>query len=88
MPAGSTVRLQQMLSILGYLPLRFNYAGIAGVAPDAAGPGGRAVEARRGQLLAGATPTPPSALIGFWQPGTYGTVTKGALMAFENDQRA
>jgi peptidoglycan hydrolase-like protein with peptidoglycan-binding domain len=82
-PGGSTVRLQQMLSLLNYLPLRFNYRGPGvGLTPQA-------------QLSAAIAPpagtfswryrNTPSALRSMWQPGASGTVTKGALMAFETD---
>jgi peptidoglycan hydrolase-like protein with peptidoglycan-binding domain len=82
-PGGSPVRLQQLLSLLNYLPLRFNYerSGV-GLTPQA-------------QLEAAVDPpagkftwrygNTPSALKDMWQPGALGTVTKGALMAFETD---
>ncbi len=82
-PGGSTVRLQQMLSLLNYLPLKFNYRGPGvGLTPQA-------------QLSAAIAPpagtfawryrNTPNTLQNMWQPGASGTVTKGALMAFETD---
>ena len=82
-PAGSTMRLQQMLAALGYLPLDFKYAG--------SGPG----TSPAAEETAAVSPPPgrfswryrniPAALRSAWSPGSFGTVTRGALMAFEND---
>ncbi len=82
-PAGSTVRLQQMLALLGYLPLRFRYAG-AGVGLTPADQETAAVKPPAGRFTWRYSNT-PAALKGFWQAGSYGQVTRGALMAFEND---
>ncbi len=83
-PPGSTLRLQQMLALLGYLPLRFNYArsgvGLSPAAQEAA-----AVKPPAGRF-SWRYPNTPAALRSFWQPGVSGTMTRGALMAFENDQ--
>ncbi len=83
-PPGSTVRLQQMLSILGYLPFHFNYANGTGVGLTPA-----AQEAAAASPPAGnfdwAYPNVPSTLRSMWQPGSAGELTKGAIMAFEND---
>jgi hypothetical protein len=83
-PNGSTVRLQQLLSILGYLPFDFKYSSGHGV--------GRTAEE---QLTAAVDPPAgdfnwrysdvPSALKSFWKPGATGVMTQGALMAFQND---
>jgi hypothetical protein len=83
-PGGSPVRMQQLLAILGYLPLNFKYADGNGI--------GRTPEQ---QLKAAIKPpaghfdwrysNTPSALQGFWKPGASGVMTQGALMAFEND---
>ena len=84
MPQGSTLRLQQLLAMLGYLPLRFHYAG--------QGPGVRTAGQQDAAIKPppaaspGATRTRPSALRNMWAPGTFGVMTKGAIMAFENDQ--
>jgi peptidoglycan hydrolase-like protein with peptidoglycan-binding domain len=82
-PQGSPLRMQQLLAILGYLPLKFDYSGAA--------PGLSASE----QLAAAISPpagkfswkyaNTPSELRSFWQPGASGVMMKGALMAFEND---
>jgi peptidoglycan hydrolase-like protein with peptidoglycan-binding domain len=81
-PGGSTLRLQQLLSELHYLPLSFRprspVPAIAIAQENAAvnPPAGR-FEWRYGNV--------PSALHVLWAPGSFGTMTKGALMAFEND---
>jgi lipoprotein-anchoring transpeptidase ErfK/SrfK len=80
-PAGSTLRLQQLLSGLGYLPLQFNGAPVretpAAQEAAAVNPPHGSFTWRYGNV--------PSALSAMWQPGTAGEMTKGALMAFEND---
>ncbi len=80
-PPGSTLRLQQLLANLGYLPLRFNGTSVADTtsAQEAA-----AVKPPRGSFSWRWGNT-PSALRSMWQAGTFGTMTKGAVMAFEND---
>jgi peptidoglycan hydrolase-like protein with peptidoglycan-binding domain len=82
-PGGSTLRLQQMLALLGYLPLRFNYTGksvaLTPTAQEAA-----AIKAPAGKFSWRYSNT-PAALVGFWEPGASGVVTRGALMAFESD---
>jgi L,D-transpeptidase-like protein len=82
-PGGSTTRLQQMLATLGYLPLNFRYSG-SGVGTTEADQLQAAVKPPAGKFSWKYSNT-PAALKGFWEPGAYGTVTKGALMAFEND---
>jgi peptidoglycan hydrolase-like protein with peptidoglycan-binding domain len=80
-PAGSTLRLQQLLASLGYLPLSFKGASV-GSSPQAqenaaiAPPNG-SFSWRYGNV--------PSALRSMWQAGTSGVMTRGAVMAFEND---
>ncbi len=82
-PPGSTMRVQQILALLNYLPLRFHYAGSGvGLTPQAQE--AAAVKAPAGRFT-WRYATVPAALRGFWQPGTSGTMTRGALMAFEND---
>jgi peptidoglycan hydrolase-like protein with peptidoglycan-binding domain len=83
-PAGSTVRLQQLLSMLGYLPVRFRYAG-AGVAMTPLAQEDAAIAPPPGRFSFRYRNT-PSLLTAQWQPGASGVITRGALMAFENDQ--
>jgi hypothetical protein len=82
-PGGSAVRLQQILALLGYLPLKFHYAG-GGVGLTAAEQEAAAIKPPGGHF-SWRYHNIPSALRGFWKVGAYGTVTKGALMAFETD---
>jgi peptidoglycan hydrolase-like protein with peptidoglycan-binding domain len=81
-PAGSTMRLQQMLATLGYLPVTFTPssqdAALTPQAQEAA-----AVNAPSGKFSM-AYPNTPAWLAQSWQPGSFGEITKGAVMAFEN----
>jgi peptidoglycan hydrolase-like protein with peptidoglycan-binding domain len=80
---GSTLRLQQLLATLGYLPVNFSSSTAVAATPGA-------------QEQAAITPPAgsfswrwgnvPGALHSMWQAGTSGEMTKGAVMAFENDQ--
>jgi peptidoglycan hydrolase-like protein with peptidoglycan-binding domain len=81
-PSGSTLRLQQLLADLGYLPVTFK--------------GPRVSHTPQAQVQAAIKPpagsfpwrygNTPAALRAVWKPGALGTVTKGAIMAFENDR--
>jgi len=82
-PGGSTLRMQQILALLGYLPLNFNYAG-GGVATTVAAQEAAAVNPPAGTFSWRYANTPAS-LRGFWAPGATGVVTRGALMAFQNE---
>ncbi len=83
-PAGSTLRLQQLLAQLGYLPLVWQPA--AGLAPSSA----------RAQLAAAIAPPPgrfswrypntPAELRALWQVGQPNQITRGAVMTFEHDR--
>jgi peptidoglycan hydrolase-like protein with peptidoglycan-binding domain len=81
-PPGSPLRLQQLLARLGYLPLNFNGPNVA-VTPEAqiqaaVHPPAGTFSWRYGNV--------PSPLRSMWQPGASGVMTRGAVMAFENDQ--
>jgi peptidoglycan hydrolase-like protein with peptidoglycan-binding domain len=82
-PGGSTVRLQQVLSLLGYLPLKFQYSG-SGVGLTPQEQLNAAVKPPAGHFSWQYANT-PAALRGDWSPGGFGVMTRGALMAFEND---
>ncbi len=82
-PAGSTVRLQQMLAQLGYLPLAVNYAGAAPAA-TATAQENAAVKPPAGTFNWRYAGT-PSALRSFWKPGSTGVMEQGAIMKFEFD---
>jgi peptidoglycan hydrolase-like protein with peptidoglycan-binding domain len=82
-PGGSITRLQQILALLHYLPLNFKYQG-SGVQQTATAEEQAAIKPPAGSFSWRYANT-PAALKGFWAPGSLGTVTRGALMAFEND---
>jgi peptidoglycan hydrolase-like protein with peptidoglycan-binding domain len=78
----STVRLQQLLAQLGYLPLTWTPTGTAPQAGDSGG-----------QLAAAYNPPAgtfswqggyPSVLHSFWQEGAANLITSGAIRAFES----
>jgi hypothetical protein len=82
-PPGATGRLQQLLAILGYLPLRFTYSGHS-PGHTIAGQEAAAVKPPAG-TYSWRYPNTPSALRNMWAPGTFGEMTKGAIMAFQNN---
>jgi peptidoglycan hydrolase-like protein with peptidoglycan-binding domain len=82
-PGGSTLRLQQLLAQLGYLPLKFNAKG-SGSSLTAAAQEAAAIHPPAGKF-SWSYPNVPDSLKGFWSPGASGVMTQGALMAFEND---
>jgi peptidoglycan hydrolase-like protein with peptidoglycan-binding domain len=84
-PAGSTTRLQQVLAMLGYLPLNFKYASSKGVALTPAAQEAAAVTAPAG-TFSPRWSNIPSWFSGEWSPGSDGELTKAAVMAFENTQ--
>ena len=73
--AGGTLRLQQLLAQLGYLPVSFNAAGPV-VAPQELAQPQEGTFAWRF--------TEPATLVSQWTPGTSNTLTKGAIMRFED----
>jgi peptidoglycan hydrolase-like protein with peptidoglycan-binding domain len=83
-PAGSTARLQQILANLGYLPLSFKTSGApvqqtpSAEMKAAVHPPAGSFNWRYGNV--------PSPLHSEWSPGTAGVMTRGAVMAFENDR--
>ena len=72
---GSTVRLQQLLAQLGYLPLAYVPPTPAPAPEDMAEPQPGSLTWRWSM---------PSNLTSLWFTGTSGVVTKGAVMMFEN----
>jgi lipoprotein-anchoring transpeptidase ErfK/SrfK len=81
-PQGSTLRLQQLLAQLGYLPLAWK-------------PSRRAAQTLTAELAAAVSPPAGRfvwryprlrAMLGsLWQPGQYTVMVQGAVMAFEAD---
>ena len=82
-PPGSPLRLQQLLAILGYLPLDFQYKGA--VPPSTPAAEEQAAVAPPAGSFNWRYPNVPDALRSMWSPGTSGAMTRGAVMAFEND---
>ncbi len=80
---GSTLRLQQMLASLGYLPLKFKSS--EGRIKSLAGQMKAAVQPPSGKFTWRYANT-PSALTSAWAPGSSGVITRGAIMAFENNE--
>jgi peptidoglycan hydrolase-like protein with peptidoglycan-binding domain len=72
---GSTLRLQQLLAQLGYLPVSFVPAGPLTAPQEAA-------EAQEGSFTWRSTE--PASLTSQWTVGTPNIITKGAVMAFES----
>jgi peptidoglycan hydrolase-like protein with peptidoglycan-binding domain len=88
----STLRLEQLLSQLGYLPLTWTPASSSPARPTSSTTGGAPLT-YSGQLAdvysppAGTfrwQPGYPSALTSQWAPGTSSTILTGALMAFQS----
>lgn len=82
-PPGSILRLQQLLAQEGYLPLRWHATG-KDVARTPSAEAQAAVEAPQGDFTwrYGNTPHQLQAL---WSAGHENTITRGALMKFENE---
>jgi peptidoglycan hydrolase-like protein with peptidoglycan-binding domain len=81
-PQGSTLRLQQLLAELGYLPVKFQYSG----SPPGRTPAAQetaAIDPPKGTFSM-RYPNTPAALASMWAPGTFGEMTKAAIMSFEN----
>jgi hypothetical protein len=78
---GSTLRLQQILGRLGYLPLRWRSASDAPATPAAEV--AAAVSPPDGSFSWRYPQTPPS-LRTLWKPGGWSVVTQGAVMRFED----
>lgn len=79
-PAGSELRLQQMLAQLGYLPYKWNGEEVAKT-PEAQ-VAAATTEAPKGHFSPRWGNT-PSGLKELWTPGEENVLVKGALMSFE-----
>ncbi len=82
-PIGSTLRLQQLLSELGYLPLSWTPAS-GPVGSTALAQKEAALNAPKGSFTWRYSDT-PSELQSLWRPGGWTSMTQGAVMAFEHD---
>jgi lipoprotein-anchoring transpeptidase ErfK/SrfK len=80
-PEGSSLRAQQILAQLGYLPLNFSPAHR--LAHSTAAQERAAIDPPAGSF-SWRYPNVPRSLVGLWQPGTSNVVMRGAVMAFEN----
>jgi len=81
-PAGSTLRLQQLLARLGYLPVRWTPQGGASPSTPTA-EADAAVSPPRG-TFSWRYPQAPASLQTLWKPGSWNVVTQGAVMRFED----
>jgi L,D-transpeptidase catalytic domain/Bacterial Ig-like domain len=82
----STLRMEQLLAQLGYLPMTWTPRAGAGGAVAASYTQRRAADdAPAGGMLTWQSGY-PSALTGQWQPGQTGVILSGALMAFQLNQ--
>jgi peptidoglycan hydrolase-like protein with peptidoglycan-binding domain len=82
-PPGSTLRLQQLLAHLGYLPVDFT-ASASAPAPTLPDEEAEAIHPPAGTFR-WRWPNTPASLRAMWSPGSAGELTRGAVMAFEND---
>jgi peptidoglycan hydrolase-like protein with peptidoglycan-binding domain len=80
-PSGSTLRLQEILARLGYLPVSWH--GSAALPSTPAAEVAAAVHAPRGTFT-WRYPQTPASLQTLWKPGSWNVVTQGAVMRFEN----
>src|SRR5215470_4263529 len=79
--AGSTLRLQELLARLGYLPVRWRQA--ADAPSTSASEVAAAVSAPHG-TFSWRYPQTPVSLRNLWRAGSWNVVTQGAVMRFEN----
>jgi peptidoglycan hydrolase-like protein with peptidoglycan-binding domain len=82
-PAGSTLRLQQLLAEAGYLPVKWEAQG-ADVAKTPEAEVHAAIDPPQGHFSWRFHNTPAS-LKELWSAGEEGVVTEGALMSFEEE---
>jgi L,D-transpeptidase catalytic domain len=81
-PAGSTLRLQQLLAEQGYLPVEWQPSG-APVARTPSAQAQAAVDPPSGSF-SWRYPNTPRQLQAMWTPGQANTITRGAVMKFES----
>ena len=79
---GSTLRLQELLARLGYLPVNWRSAGDS--PSTAAAEVAAAVSAPHGSF-SWRYPQTPVSLTRLWKPGSWNVVTQGAVMRFESE---
>ncbi len=81
-PPGSTLRLEELLGKLGYLPVRWAPEGGASPSTPAA-EAAAAVTPPSGNFT-WRYPQAPASLRRLWKPGSWTVVTQGAVMRFED----
>jgi hypothetical protein len=81
-PAGSTLRLQELLARAGYLPLSWHPAGETPSTPAAEM--SAAVSPPEG-TFSWRFPQTPASLRTLWKPGKWNVVTQGAVMRFQQE---
>jgi hypothetical protein len=82
-PVASELRLEEMLALLRYLPLRWT-ADQADAPRTLAGQVAAAVDPPTGRFT-WRYPNIPPELAHLWQPGRYTMIVRGAVMAFQNE---
>jgi peptidoglycan hydrolase-like protein with peptidoglycan-binding domain len=84
-PAGSPLRLQQLLALQGYLPLRWR-AATTEAAPTIRSEVATALDPPRGSFGWRYSHTPPE-LRALWRAGQPNDIMRGAVMMFEDSHR-
>jgi hypothetical protein len=82
-PVASEARLEELLALLRYLPLRWT-ATKADAPRTLAGQFEAAVHPPAGSFT-WRYPDTPASLVALWHPGTYNAIVRGAVMAFQNE---
>jgi L,D-transpeptidase catalytic domain len=82
-PVASELRLEELLALLRYLPLRWT-ATKADAARTISSQIRAAVHPPAGRF-AWRYPNTPASLVELWHPGRYNTIVRGAIMTFENE---
>jgi hypothetical protein len=82
-PVASELRLEELLALLRYLPLRWT-ADVADAPRTVEGQLQAAIDPPRGRFT-WRYPNIPPELARLWLPGRYNTIVRGAIMAFQNE---
>jgi L,D-transpeptidase catalytic domain len=82
-PVASELRLEELLALLRYLPLRWT-ATRADAARTVSSQLAAAVHPPAGRFD-WRYPNTPAPLVDLWHPGRYNAIVRGAVMAFENE---
>jgi hypothetical protein len=82
-PQASELRLEELLALLRYLPLQWQ-ADVADAPRTTAGQLAAAVDPPRGRF-SWRYPNVPPELARLWEPNTYNSIVRGAVMAFQHE---